>query len=880
MVLNPHTIPGEAVSKRLGVDPKKGLSKGRIRKLRAKYGPNQLAEHKQKPAWRILLEQFADPVIYVLGIAILLALIFGEFMEGLAVLVVILVTVAIGFSMEYQALRSMESLRKISQVVSRVLRGGKHELITADRIVPGDILILQEGDLITADARLLECDNLRIDESILTGESFEVEKDTLALPIKTQLADQKNMVFNGTLVNSGYGKAVVTSISDATQMGQIQRSAALEKKERTPLEKKLSRLSGILIWLTLFLALLIGTLGVLQGRDTVLMIKTGIALAVAAIPEGLPIVATIALAHGMLRLARKNVLIKKLEAVQSLGEMGILCTDKTGTLTENKMSVSQALWVKGQWKGEELVRESGKETELRRMIEHGVLCSNVRIENGEVFGDPIELALIDFARSAGIDPLELRSRFPEKLEVPFDSETKMMATAHQTTPGHLICVKGAFENVIEKCVGTLSDGALKTLDKAKWSAAVSTMASQGLRILAFAFKETGPELKIDEICEELYFSGIVGFIDPPRRDVSDVIKIYHKAGIRVVMVTGDHLETAKKIAEEVGIFDIDDGSELALHGKDLDSGMRQEEDPQLLNTLVFARVTPHQKLDLVKFYQKNNHVVGMTGDGINDIPALKKADVGIAMGIRGTEAARECADVVLKDDRFTSIEMAIRQGRAIFENIRQFTVYLLSCNLAEILAVAISFFLFLPLPLLPLQILFLNLVTDVFPALALGVGKAERDIMNDPPRKSNEPIMTARHWSMTALYGITMTAGVLGISFFSQTQLQLEPDQINNLGFYTLVLVQILNVFNMPLRNGSFFRNQVTSNPWVWLAILTCTLIMVGAYYLPIMQKALSLVPMGWDQFRWVLIFGLATLALTQFLKRLVFRSSLRTSGQ
>ncbi len=421
----------------------------------------------------------------------------------------------------------------MSQVVSRVLRGGKHELIAADRIVPGDILILQEGDLITADARLLECDNLRIDESILTGESFEIEKETQALPLKTQPADQKNMVFNGTLVNSGGDEH-----QRCTQMGQIQRSAAMEKKERTPLEKKLSRLSGILIWLTLFLALLIGILGVLQGRDTVLMIKTGIALAVAAIPEGLPIVATIALAHGMLRLARKNVLIKKLEAVQSLGEMGILCTDKTGTLTENKMSVSQALWKNGQWKGEELIRASEEESELRRMIENGVLCSNVRIENGEVFGDPLELALIDFAKSAGTDPVELRSRFPEKLEVPFDPQTKMMATVHETGPGHLICVKGAFENVIEKCIGTLSDGALKSLDKTKWSAAVSAMASQGLRILAFAFKETGPELKIDQICEQLYFSGVVGFIDPPRSDVSDVIKIYHKAGIRVVMVTG------------------------------------------------------------------------------------------------------------------------------------------------------------------------------------------------------------------------------------------------------------------------------------------------------------------------------------------------------
>lgn len=876
MVCSPFTIPGEVVSESFGVDPKQGLEPARVRALRAKHGPNKLSEHKQKPAWRILLEQFADPVIYILGTATILALIFGEFMEAFAVLAVILITVAIGFVMEFQALRSMESLRKMSQTVSRVLRKGKHNLIAADLIVPGDILILSEGDLVTADARLLESDNLRIDESILTGESFEVEKTISPLPEETQPPDQTNMVFNGTLVNAGYGKAVVTSIGDETLMGEIQTSAALEKKERTPLEKKLSKLSGILIWLTLSLALIIGILGIIQGRDLVLMIKTGIALAVAAIPEGLPIVATIALAHGMLRLARRNVLIKKLEAVQSLGEMGILCTDKTGTLTENKMTVSQALWDKGDWKGGDLIKVSQDNIQLRRIIEHGVLCSNVRIENGEIYGDPLELALIHFAKSANVNPEDLRSRFPEKLEVPFDSETKMMATVHHTPNGHLVCVKGAFENVIERCIGAFSEEGIKPLNKGQWSKTVSGMAAQGLRILAFAYKETGPKIEVHEIYEGLYFSGIIGFIDPARKDVPDVIKTYHKAGIRVVMVTGDHPETAKKIASDVGIFNESDQSKIAVNGKDLRFGVQDKQASLLLDTLVFARVTPHHKLDLVKFYQKNNHVVGMTGDGINDIPALKKADVGIAMGIRGTEAARECADVVLKDDRFTSIEMAIRQGRAIFENIRQFTVYLLSCNLAEILAVALSFFLYLPSPLLPLQILFLNLVTDVFPALALGVGQAEQDIMKNPPRRSNEPIMTAKLWSMTATYGITMTAAVLGISYFGQVHLRLEPEVINNLGFYTLVLVQILNVFNTPLRNRSFFRNQVTANPWVWLALLICSLIMIAAYSLPFMQQALSLVPMGWDQFKWVLIFGLLTLGLTQLVKRLIFSSSLR----
>jgi Ca2+-transporting ATPase len=876
MLNQPHTSTGKAICDSLQVDPKKGLDDIQVKKLRARYGPNLVAEHKSKPAWKIFSEQFADPVIYVLGTAVLLALIYGEMMEAAAVLVVILVTVAIGFGMEYQAIRSMESLKKMSQVVSRVLRSGKNTLIAADQLVPGDILVLQEGDLVTADARLLDAENLKIDESVLTGESFEIEKTTSPLPLDTLPPDQTNMVFNGTLVNGGYGKAVITGTGEHTQMGLIQKSAALEKKERTPLEKKLARLSGILIWLTLGLALTIGILGVLQGRDVALMIKTGIALAVAAIPEGLPIVATIALAHGMLKLVRKNVLIKKLEAVQSLGEMGILCTDKTGTLTENKMTVANAAWEAGEWKGEDLVQASQKNPQLKRIIDLGVLCSNVRIENGEIYGDPLELALVQFARSARVDPVKLRSEFPEKLEVPFDSESKMMATVHQIPKGHLICAKGAFESIAERCVGFCSEEGQKPFERGQWERTVSEMASQGLRILAFAQKETGQKIDIEQICENLLFCGIIGFIDPARKDVPDVIKTYHDAGIRVVMITGDHPETARKIASDVGIFDHVGGSTVPVHGNELKKALENQETALLLNTLVFARVTPEQKLDMVKFYQKNKYVVGMTGDGINDIPALKKADIGIAMGIRGTEAARECADVVLRDDRFTSIEMAIRQGRAIFQNIRQFTVYLLSCNLAEILGVAISFFLHLPSPLLPLQILFLNLVTDVFPALALGVGKGDRKIMDDPPRKSNEPLMTGRLWSMTTLYAIVMTLAVIGVCYFAQVHLRLEPDKVNNLGFYTLVLTQLLNVFNTPLRNRSFFRNKVVSNPWVWAALVVCILIMVAAYFLPFSKQALSLVALSWSHFKWVLIFGFLAMMLSQILKRLIFATSLR----
>ncbi len=874
MVSEPYTMHGASVCEALGVDAQRGLQTNRIRKLQEEHGLNQISEQGRKPAWRVLLEQFADPVIYVLGSAIILALLFGEFVEAMAVAVVILITVGIGFAMELQAVRSMESLKQMSRVISQVLRNGKKTAVTAEQLVPGDILLLREGDLVTADARLLEADNLRIDESLLTGESFEAEKSIHPLSGKVMPADQANMVFKGTLVNSGYGKAVVTATGESTLMGHIQKSALLEDKERTPLEKRLAKLSGMLIGLTLILVLLIGGIGILQGRDAVLMIKTVLALAVAAIPEGLPIVATIALAHGMLKLAEKNVLIKKLEAVQSLGEMGILCTDKTGTLTENKMTVRQALWEQGKWDGEDLTEAAEENEALRRILELGVLCSNVRLENGEASGDPLELALMDFAISAGIDPGSLRADFPERLEIPFDPQSKMMATVHQSGSGHLVCVKGAFETLSEKCSGISSGQRILPFDRETWAKEVNDLAREGLRVLAFAFKETGERLEIEHLREDLLFAGIVGFIDPARKDVPAVIRTYHNAGIRVVMITGDHPETALKIASEVGIFDQAEGSSTAIHGKDLNKELEQDRSSRLLDTLVFARVTPDQKLDLVRFYQKHDHVVGMTGDGINDIPALRKADVGIAMGIRGTEAAREAADVVLKDDRFTSIELAIRQGRAIFQNIRQFTVYLLSCNLSEILAVAISFLMHLPSPLLPLQILFLNLVTDVFPALALGVGKGEKGIMDDPPRRSKEPILTGRLWSMTALYGLIMTLAVVGIAFFASRYLGLGPAKVNNLGFYTLVYVQLLNVFNVSLRNRSLLRNQVSANPWVWAALLLCVLIMAMAYMIPVTQRTLSLVPLTWDDFKWVLIFGSAALAVNQLLKRLLFTSS------
>jgi Ca2+-transporting ATPase len=866
----------EKLCEQLEVDAGQGLTDQSARRRLEEYGPNRLKKQKSKSLLRIFLEQFLNPIIYVLIAATVLAFAFGENIEGIAVVVVILITALIGFFMEWKANRSMEALRKMAQTVATVLRNGRAGEVKAPEIVPGDILLLEAGDVVPADARILEHEKLAVKEAALTGESTQVEKTTEALAENTSLADRTNMIFKGTLITRGTAKAVVTGAGEATELGKIHRMAKEAGKAKTPLEKKLTRLSKRLIWLTLVLAAIIAVAGYFQGKELVLMIETAIALAVAAIPEGLPVVATIALARGMLRLARRNVVIKKLEAVQTLGETGLICTDKTGTLTENNMAADVIALL-----DEEIVlsKESdppAPDQRLDRLLKVGVLCNNVSAtagEEGEMSGDPVEVALVKLAQRFDYRVEEVRKEYPEALEIPFDTETKMMATVNEVEKGYWVCVKGALESLIDHCdyVMTAGEDRRPLRDKEQWKEKADELAGHGLRTLAFAFRHSGEKPAEDHIYESLTLLGLIGFIDPPRTDVRDAMAVCHQAGIKVVMVTGDHLKTARKIAVETGLMEEDAPEEQVVHGQNLIAfqEMSEEQQEKLLKAVVFARVTPAQKLDLVSLYQHHNFVVGMTGDGVNDAPALKKADISIAMGVRGTEAAKEVADIILGDDKFTSIELAIRQGRIIFNNIRKFVVYLLSSNLAEIISVALASLSNLPLPLLPLQILYLNLVTDVFPALALGMGEGERDIMQEPPRDPKEPIISRKLWISTIVYGLGITAGVLGITIFGHHYLALPDQQVNNMAFYTLVLAQLLNVFNLPKRHQSFFRNEVTRNWWVWGAIVLCILLTALGYMVPPLRQVLSLVPLDGVQLAWVGAFAVGSLLLTQLVKRL-----------
>ena len=883
MIENAYSLSTEDIAASLHTNLKKGLDLSTVKKHFAQYGPNEIPQDQPKTRFQILIDQLLNPIIYILAIATVLAFLFNDWLEGVAILIVIFISVAIGFFMEYQAVRSLEALRKLGQSMTYVLRSGKVQRKMAPELVPGDIIILQAGDVVTVDARIFSQENLTLKESALTGESAPVSKNTEILPLNTPVTNQFNMLFKGTMVTTGFGKAVVTSTGANTQLGKIQQMGIEAHKEITPLEKKLNQFSKWLIWLTLTFALLIIIAGYLRGKDLILMIETGVALAVAAIPEGLPIVATIALAQGMLRLSKRKVIIKKLAAIETLGATNIICTDKTGTLTEDKMKVYSVFFedfeIHDIQHKNKLELDSLKNNKaFLEILRTSTLCNNASFLDDDIVGDSIEVALLDFVKKAEYEDHLIRQKNPKELEIPFDAERKLMVTVHRTQQHFTIYVKGAFEVLTESCETILIDGKkIHFTNKEIWNKKVDQLASKGLRTLAFAYNEVEKIPKNENLTKNLVFLGIIGFLDPAREDVKATMNIYKKAGIKVIMATGDHLKTAEKIASDVGLIAHDNFSDTTLQGKELRHIAKEEKEmsSNLLYTSVFARVTPKQKLDLITFHQKKGNIVGMIGDGINDVPALKKADIGIAMGIRGTEAAREVADVILKNDKFTAIELAIRQGRIVFQNIRQFVVYLLSCNLAEIVSVGMAALLNLPSPLLPLQILFLNLVTDVFPALALGLGKGHGDIMERPPRNPDEPIMTKRDWYATIFYGFSISASVLGIVVYAYFVMNLNWDIINNMAFYTLVLAQLFNVFNMPYHHESVLKNEVTKNIWVWAALILSIFITWSAYKIGPIAEALSLIKLNNEQFSLIVLFALGSFVLVQIVKQLkrIFKS-------
>jgi Ca2+-transporting ATPase len=859
----------------MDVDHHRGLTGRDVSRRYDRYGPNKIRRARRRSFWKILAEQFKSMVIVVLVIAGTAAWAFGHWAEGIAIIAVLLVNAALGLGTEWKAVRSMEALREMGGEKARVRRRGREQEIDSEKLVPGDIVVIEAGDIAPADIRLIEANNLRVNEAALTGESLSVRKSTAAVADGAPLAERTCMLYKGTTITEGSGEGVVVKTAMQTQLGRIADLAESAEKEATPLQKRLNRLGRRLAWITLVIAAVIAGVGLFVGQDPRRMIETAIALGVAAIPEGLPIVATIALARGMHLMTRRNALIKKLPAVETLGATRIIFTDKTGTLTENRMTLRHVCTSTASFELDEQkkrVRGNGGSDNplLRRVIELGVLCNNASLhdvdddrEPDEEHGDPTETALLRAGSMLDIERPVLLKKKPEKKEVPFDADLMMMATYHRAEEGLEIAVKGAPAQVLEACSRIVGEDPAESRQmtdekRRQWIDRAEALAADGLRVLGVAdgFAESTEEYPY----EGLRFLGLVGIFDPPRESVKQAIDECKTAGIRVIMVTGDQPATAAAIARYTGVTD--ENEPTVLHGSELSNPEQMSEDQRrrVVGTDIFARVSPEQKLHLIKLLQAEGQTVAMTGDGVNDAPALKKADIGVAMGQRGTDAARQAADMVLLDDSFSSIVAAVRQGRIIFGNIRQSVMFMLCTNVAEVIAVAAASaaggFSNLPIPLLPLQILYLNMITDVFPALALGMGKGEAEVMKRDPRPRGESLLTPGHWAAIGGWATLIAACVLGALMIVFYGLNFDRRHAVTISFLTLAFAKLWFVFNLRRPGSSLFGNDIVKNPYIGGSIALCAGLLLAAIYLPGISDLLKTENPA--QHGWLVIFAMS----------------------
>ncbi len=870
---NAHSLNFDELAKILEVNLQTGIVETNVEERIKKFGLNIYARKKQKSIWLILFEQFKSPIILLLVIATGFSFFFEDWIEGFAIIAVIVITAVLGFFMELQARNSMKALKKMDVNVSKIWRDNGLKEIASERIVPGDILVLEAGDMVLADARLIEVNQFEVDESPLTGEALSIEKKIEIIKKDVPLADKINLVFKGTSVVKGNAKAIVTGTGINTELGKITQLVDTATQDDTPLEKKLRGLTKILMLITAAFACIFIITGLLQGKQFYIIVETALALAVAAIPEGLPVVSIIALTYGMLRLAKKKVLIKRLASVETLGGINTIFTDKTGTLTENKIDVNDLVFF-----DEDIVIDTNNETghvyptknkpAFEKLLLISTLCNNAASKEDkdiEIYlGDPIEIALLQLVNIYKIKVNDIKALYPRIAEEPFNSETKLMATLHKKADHNIVMAKGAAEKLIDKCnfycVGD-KIVPLSAADKIIFLKKAEVMEAQGSKVLAFAFK-VAANISRENFSTELTLAGLIGFLDPPRMEVVDALQSCRDAGIKVVMITGDHPATALHIAEKIKLSEKEN---VVINGAALESKMPEE---KLFAATIFARVTPTQKLEMVSLYQKKGNIVAMTGDGINDAPALKKADIGIAMGIRGTQVAKETADMILKDDSFTSIVAAIMQGRVIFKNIKNFLMYLLSCNLSEIFIVFFYGLFNFPFSILPLQILFLNLVTDIFPALALGLGKGNDLIMKIPPRNPQEPIITKRDWFTINTYALLLALPIMLASWYCSYYLNYDAQICNNITFFSLALSQLWHVLNLSSIKISFFNNEITRNKFTWAAMILCLAIMAVFYFITPLNKTLELQMLSINTWLIIAATSIAPVFLIQLFKR------------
>jgi P-type Ca2+ transporter type 2C len=856
-----HAFDPAAATASLGVDPRAGLTSTQVIERQHRYGRNALQQIQSRPAWRVLVDQFASIVIGLLALAAVIAWATNDSAEAIAILIVLVINAGVGFATEWQAGRALDALRRQSHTNARVRRDGFETTVDAEELVPGDVIILNAGDRVPADARLLEAFRLQAEESALTGESTTVEKAIEPVDANTSLAERRSMLYLGTAVASGRAVAVVVSTGAATQLGSIGRLVAVSTKERSPLEIQLAHLGRRLVYLVLIIAAVVMVTGWFRGDGLWMMVEVAISLAVAAVPEGLPAVTTLILALGVLRMARQRAIMRRLPAVETLGSTTVICTDKTGTLTENRMTVREYYLSDGRCVEIEANQNLLAEDELlEQAVRVGILCNEAAFSsNGDdesrTVGDPTETALLVVADALVLDVSHERALHPKVAEQPFHSSTKRMTTLHRRKDGqHFAALKGAPAVVLDAC-SHYRDSAATTavLDaeaRQRFTIANEQMANRALRVLALAIKHfnDNTEHESEAALESGFtFLGFVGMIDPPRPGVADAIRRAKIAGIRTVMLTGDQLNTGIAIARELGLGKKEP---TALHARELIDTEPARLAELARNTDVFARVSPEEKLRIVEALQQAGEIVAVTGDGVNDAPALKRANIGIAMGQRGTEVAKEAADVVLADDNFETILRAVEGGRTIYANITKFVHMMFSHNLGEVLMIFIAIAAGWSLPLLPLQILWMNLVTDVFPALGLAVEPASKGIMNQPPRPSHtsllsKPFLILIVWQAAMLAAIALGAYVWALQLYG------PGAHARTVALFALIAVQLGHTFNCRSRTRSAF-DGLFRNPFIWLAALVVVLLQLfAAYFSPLAAVLGTVKPSTTD---WVVI--------------------------
>ena len=839
----------EEVIKELNTNTKTGLTTKEVKKRQAEYGSNELQQKKKKTIGKMILEQLTDKMIIILLIASALSFILGEKIEGFVILFIISINIVISVIQEKKASNALEALKNMNAPHSLVLRNGKLEKILASELVPGDIVHLEAGNIIPADIRWIEEHNILVDESALTGESVPVEKDKDYIgSAKEPLGERKNMGYSSTIISNGTGTGVVTAIGMSTEIGTIAKLLDTDNGLETPLKQKLNKIGKVLSILGIIISILIFIIGLLHGQNLIDILMIAISLAISVIPEGLPATVTVVMAIGVQRMAKKRALVKQLPAVETLGSATVICTDKTGTLTENKMTVTEYFTADN-------LLENKENTLTEKLVTCGVLCNNANIINGEMQGDPTEGALLVFAEKNNYNVEQIKKENVKEHEKPFDSDRKLMTVVCKTKDKkHIAYTKGAPEELVEKCTYALIDGKKKKLtkeDKQKILNKSEELATEALRSLAFAYKTE--KLKEDEVEEDLIFLGIVGMIDPPRREVMSSIKSCHTAGIRVIMITGDHKATAVAIAKKLGIYQEGD---LAVNVEEFHEMTREELHKKLPRISVFSRVSPKDKLDIVNALQEQHEIVGMTGDGVNDAPALNTADIGIALGINGTFVAKDAADLLILDDIFSSIEVAIKEGRRIYRNIQKVIQFLLTGNIAEVLTIFLAMVFNLQAPILAVHILFVNLITDTLPALALGVDPANKNTMKHPPTKKGTLFEKSMVYNI-AYYGALLT--LLSFSAYF-TGLQTSYETAITMTFATLCLSQIVHAMNQHSNTLSFFSKDQPKNKMLFLAMLASVLMLMIIAFVPVLRDFFSIVPLTLKQ--WLVVIGLSLMPL------------------